>query len=68
MNASRRRVLLVGVGAVALAGGAGLAVYRLRPDPVGTAAVATLLFAVIAGAAWLATGIGEGGKRKVIFQ
>ena len=42
MNASRRRLLLAGVGAIALAGGAGLAVYRLRPDPVGTVAVATL--------------------------
>jgi thiol-disulfide isomerase/thioredoxin len=42
MNASRRRLLLAGVGAIALAGGAGLAVYRLRQDDVGTAAVATL--------------------------
>ena len=42
MNASRRRLFLAGVGAVALAGGAGLALYRLRPDPVGTAAVAHL--------------------------
>lgn len=42
MNVSRRRFLLAGVGAAALAGGAGLAVYRLRQIPVGATAVAML--------------------------
>jgi thiol-disulfide isomerase/thioredoxin len=42
MNASRRRLLLAGVGAGALAGGAGLAVYRFRSVDVGTATVAAL--------------------------
>jgi putative spermidine/putrescine transport system permease protein len=49
----------------------GVEVYNLAIQSLAwgdAAAVATLLFAVIAGAAWLATGIGEGGKRKVIFQ
>lgn len=42
MSAARRRLLLAGFGAGALAGGAGLALYRLRRDDVGTAAVAAL--------------------------
>jgi len=42
MNPVRRRMLLAGVGATALAGGAGLALYHFRPDAIGTAAVAKL--------------------------
>jgi putative spermidine/putrescine transport system permease protein len=49
----------------------GVEVYNLAIQSLAwgdAAAVATLLFFVIAGAAWLATSISEGGRRKVIFQ
>jgi putative spermidine/putrescine transport system permease protein len=49
----------------------GVEVYNLAIQSLAwgdAAVVATILFVMIAGAGWIVTAIGEGGRRKVIFQ
>jgi putative spermidine/putrescine transport system permease protein len=49
----------------------GVEVYNLAIQSLAwgdAAVVATILFVMIAGAGWIVTAVGEGGRRKVIFQ